>query len=695
MRIADYLDPVRIEKIVQSVECHPREVLAPRVTKDGLLLQAYFPGRDKVEVRVASSRRLIPMEYQGWDGYYAVLLPYWKLQPHVFVADGREYGDPYAFEGIISAETRSRFGSGICYDLYKHLGAHPVTVDKQSGVHFAVWAPNAVRVSVVGDFNDWDGRRHPMELCEESGIFELFIPLLGEDTRYRYEIKLADGLTYTRPDPCGNYFLENAAMPVVCALGYRWHDKSYMEKRRKKLPGEEATAIYECSLPDTGFVAPGQERSYRSIADALVPYVKERGYTHIQVLPVMEYPDNPYHTSGYYAPSSRLGTPQDFKYFVDRAHKAGLGVILTWTPGQFSADDRFLAAFDGTFLYEHKDPRQGVHPLYGNRLFNYGRPEVRNFLIANAIFWIREYHVDGLHMDGCSTILRLDFGRARGSWVPNIFGGNDNLDGIEFLKHMNSVIHRDYPDVFLSLEEDIDYPMTTGAVEEGGLGFHFKWNLHFTDNMIDFLGRDEQGRQARYDVLTHPMLHNYMDRQMLSLSRGLGFFDAGLFRGKIAGEGSACEALLRAAYTFMVCHPGAKLFAEGEDEGREFADALLGLLRSERALSALDFEEAGFCWINNMDAAHNVISYQRRDDAGNELLIVCNFSDYARPYYAIGAEAGAVYTEILNTDDERFGGTGGRNSGEMTAVSGPADGRNGHLTLSLARLSACVLKRKR
>ena len=694
MRTADYLDPVRIEKIVNSVECHPAEVMSPKVTRDGLLVQAYFPGKDKMEVRVGGSKRLVPMEYQGWDGYFAALLPYWKLQPHVFVADGREYGDPYAFPELISAETRSRFGSGICYDLYKHLGAHLTTVEKQSGVHFAVWAPNAVRVSVVGDFNDWDGRRHPMELCDESGIFELFIPLLGEDTRYRYEIKLADGLTYTRPDPFGFSFSENAAMPVVRPLGYRWHDKSYLEKRRHKNPGEGPTAIYECSLPDTRFVAPGQERSYRSIADALIPYVKDRGYTHIEILPVMEYPENPYHTTGYFAPTARLGTPQDFKYFVDKAHKAGLGVILAWTPGQFSADDRFLAAFDGTFLYEHMDPRQGVHPIYGSKLFNYGRPQVRNFLIANAIFWIREYHVDGLHMDGCSTILRLDFGRARGSWIPNIFGGNENLDGIEFLKHMNSVIRREYPDVFLSLEEDIDYPMTTGAVEEGGLGFHYKWNLHFTDNMIGYLGRDEAGRQARYDVLTHPMLHNYMDRQMLSLSRGLGFFDIDLFRSKIAGEGTSRDALLRAAYVFMVCHPGAKLFAEGEDVNTVFADALLGLLRSEKALSALDFEEAGFGWVNNMDAADNVISYVRRDEAGNEIMVVCNFSDSAKPYYSLGATAGDTYVELLNTDEERFGGAGTRNAGVLTASSGPMDTRTGHLTISLARLSASILKKK-
>ena len=694
MRITDYLDPVRIERIVNSVECHPGEVLAPRMVREGLLVQAYFPGRDKVEVRLAGNRRLYPMEYQGWEGFFAAVLPVRKLQYPVFVVDGREYGDPYAFAEQVSFEAQSRFGSGICYDLYKYLGAHPMTVDKQVGVHFAVWAPNAVRVSVVGDFNDWDGRRHPMELHEESGIFELFIPMIGEGERYRYELKLADGLTYTRPDPCGHYFLENATMSVVRALGYRWHDKDYLEKRRKRRPGTEETAVYECSLPDTAFVAPGQERTYRSIADALIPYVKERGYTHIQVLPVMEYPENAYQTTGYYAPTARLGTPQDFKYFVDRAHKAGLGVILTWTPNQFSPDDRFLAAFDGTFLFEHMDPRQGIHPKYGTRLFNYGRPQVRNFLIANAIFWIREYHVDGLHMDGCSTILRLDFGRARGSWVPNMFGGNENLEGIEFLKHMNSVIRRDYPDVFLSLEEDIDYPMTTGPVEEGGLGFHFKWNIHFTENMISFLGGDEGSRQARYDVLTHPMLHNFMDRQMLSLSRGMGFFDPAAFRAKIAGEGPAREALLRTAYTFMVCHPGAKLFAEGEDENAGFAEALLGLLRSEKALWELDFEEAGFSWVNNMDASRGVISYVRRDSAGNEILVVCNFSESAQPYYCLGVGEGSSYTEVLNTDDERFGGSGTRNAGVLNAESGAMDGRNAHLCITLARLSASVLKKK-
>ncbi len=692
-----YMNWAAIEGIVYSDENHPKEVMKPRTVKEGTLYQCFLPGAESVQLKELKNGKLHDMTMEDESGYFACVLSGKKAVPHTFVAEGTEFGDPYAVENQITGEEEVRFGTGIASRIYRKLGAHVREINGQKGILFAVWAPNAMRVSVVGDFNDWDGRMHPMEFHEESGIYELFIPELEAGCKYNYELKLRTGLTYTRPDPFANAFNLNHKKPVsVCAdLGYHWHDREYLEQRSRQTDHlTRPTAVYECPLQKweekTG------KHTYRELADEIASYAAEMGYTHIELLPIMEYPDaqsNGYQTGGYYAPTSRYGNPADFKYFVDSFHQKGIGVILTWTPSQFTGDVDWLASYDGTSLYEHLDPRQGIHPLWGSCLYNYGRPEVRSFLISNAEFWMREYHVDGLLLDGCSTMLRLDYKRGD-NYVANIYGSNENLEGIDFLKKLSEIYHKDFPDGLLMMEEDIDWPDITANTEDGGFGYDFKWNLHFTEDMLRYLGLSSEERKAHHEDLLNGMLHHYMEHFIVSLSRGIGFFDREALLEKIDGKTQEeKEALLRCAYGYLFCHPGKKLLTAGEEFHHAYLKDLIGLYRNQPALSGFDYDENGFEWINTMDSEHSVLTFLRKTDRKEEtLLVAANFSDENFPEYQVGVPFDGKYKEIFNSDTALYGGSGEVNSRARSARHETFDEREYSLRMRLAPRSIAVFQ---
>lgn len=693
------LDWQAIEGIIYADLRNPKQVLEPRAVKDGILYQCFFPGAEKVEFVEKKSGRSHSMVMEDEAGYFACVLTGKKPAAHTFLVDGEEKGDPYAFPSLIPPEEESRFSAGISERAYRILGAHVMEYEGESGVLFAVWAPGAMRVSVVGPFNGWDGRALPMEFHEESGIFELFVPGLGIGTEYKYELRLPAGLVYARPDPYGTAF--NApcdTVSVVADLSHRWHDREYLVKRSRVIDrGSEPVAVFECSLDSWRKKSENPEQmTYRELAIDILRYVKDMGYTHVELKPVMEYADEAsdgYKTTGYYAPSARFGTPADFKYFIDTMHEAGIGVILDWTPGGFSPDTNYLASFDGTGLYEHIDPRQGVHPLWGTKLFNHGRPEVRSFLVSNAAFWMREYHADGLRLDGCSTILRLDYARGAGEWVPNLYGASDNLEGIDFLKGLCRSFHRSFPDGLLIMEESTDFSDVTADPDEGGLGFDFKWNLHFNEEMLRYLSLSSAGRRKEYGILQNGMLHHYFERFILSLSRGVGPFDRERFRSGIDGSDQAKAALIRTAYGYMMMHPGKKLFTSGEESDREYFRALLGLYRSEPALYHFDYSESGFEWVNTMDADHSALTFLRKGEKEEDtLVVVCNFSDEDFESYEAGVPYAGKYKEILNSDSEEFGGTGRVNKRAKLSRAVKADERENSLRFRLAPRSIAVFR---
>ena len=542
------MDWPEIEAVVYSEEYAPREILGPHVTGDGVLVQCFFPGADKVTVKTTKDGKEYLMSKEDDAGYFAVLLNGRKIPEYTYLVEKEgeqtECYDAYAFPCQITLEEEQKFINGICYDIYEKLGAHPMTVNGVDGVYFAVWAPNASRVSVVGDFNHWDGRVYQMQRLSVSGIYELFIPQIPVGSLYKYELKLKDGLIYLKADPYANQAeLRPATASIVADLnGYTWKDQTWM-KDRKKIQTEDAPMfVYEMHLGSWKKPEDGREfYNYRELAPMIVAYVKEMGYTHVELMPIMEHPFDAswgYQVTGYYAPTSRYGSPEDFMYFVDTLHQAGIGVILDWVPAHFPRDTFGLANFDGTCLYEHLDPRQGYHPHWGTLIYNYGRPQVKNFLIANALFWTEKFHADGIRFDAVASMLYLDYGKNDGEWVTNIYGGNENLDAVEFLKHLNSIFKKKHPDALLIAEESTAWPRVTGSVEtEDGLGFDYKWNMGWMNDFIGYMSNDPYFRGSHHNELTFSMIYAYSERFMLSLSHDEVVHQKGSLLEKMPGTG--------------------------------------------------------------------------------------------------------------------------------------------------------------
>lgn len=679
----------RIEDVVYCEESAPRDVMGPSLTQEGVIVQGFFP--DAEAVSVVTGGKTYACELEDEAGYYAVLLPRRKIPEYKFRVtkngETKEFYDPYAFPGQITEDEEKAFCAGVYYEAYEKMGAHPMEINGVKGTYFAVWAPNAVRVSVVGDFNNWDGRTLMMHRMPMSGIYELFVPGVGAGDIYKYEIKTKDGGILLKADP---YAAQAQQPPCTASVvadvdSFRWNDEDWMSSRCRFADKKQPVSIYETSL--------GQWSS----AEELVDFLTETGYTHVEFLPVMEYLEeetNGYSTSAYFAVTSRFGEPEDFRALVDTLHQAGIGVILDWTPAQFPRYEGGLERFDGTPLYEQPNESGKVHPFWGTLLYNYASPMVKDFLISNACYWLEVYHADGLRMDDVDVMLYLDYGRNPGEWMPNLYGTNENLHAVEFLKHLNSIVKKRNPGVILIAQEDGLWPELTGSVEDDHIGFDYKWSGGWTKDFLDYLGETPQERKNSHDRLTLSMLYAYCERFVLTLGRrdvGTSFEE---FMDRIPGDEAQKFAQIREAYTYMMLHPGCKMMAPepGMPEGlKACIHDLNELYKANQALYTSDDKYDGFEWIQLMKYEENVISFLRKDtETGETLLAVCNFSDKVYEAYRSGVPFYGKYKEIFNSDDKKYGGAGVKNPRMKTSRKEECDERENSLTFRLPAFGAVI-----
>jgi 1,4-alpha-glucan branching enzyme len=601
------------------------------------------------------------------------------------------------------------FGEGTHHRIYEKLGAHPVEFDGVAGVYFAVWAPNANEVSIVGDFNHWNINQNPMQR-NKVGIWELFIPKIGVGQKYKFAIKNHHQHCFFKTDPYGyQQELRPATASVVTDLSYTWSDGDWMEHRRKTNPHEQPISVYEVHLgswlhtsidtPSENTPVPVPHKSgarfltYRELADKLIPYLKEMGYTHIELLPVAEHPFDGswgYQVVGYYAPTSRYGTPQDFMYFVDRCHQNNIGVIVDWVPGHFPKDGHGLAMFDGTHLYEHGDPRQGEHKGWGTLVFNYGRNEVRNFLLANALFWFDKYHIDGIRVDAVASMLYLDYDREPGQWIPNQHGGHDNIEAVEFLRQLNDTIFEYYPGILSIAEESTAWANVSRPTSVGGLGFNFKWNMGWMNDTLRYFTINAHDRSNYHGAITFSIWYAFNENFMLALSHDEVVHGKGHLFQKIPGDDWQKFANLRALFAYMFTHPGKKTLFMGMEFGqtrewnvngdldwwlldhqpyqqlKQLVQDLHTIYRQEPALYTDDFTNNGFEWIDCHDVARGLISYMRKDKNSDDIIItVCNFKPQPYHHYWLGVRESGCYIQLLNTDSKIYGGSGVDNPKEI------------------------------
>lgn len=616
------------------------------------------------------------------------------------------------------------FKSGNHFRLYDKLGSHPMSIKGQKGICFAVWAPNAERVSVVGDFNHWNGESHPLgNRWDSSGIWEGFIPGLEEGARYKYHI--VSRHNHHRIDKGDPYAFHWEVPPhtasIVWQMDYEWHDGEWMAGRRRANALDAPISVYEVHLGSWRRVPEEGNRylNYREMAHYLADYTKEMGFTHVELLPIMEHPfygSWGYQTVGYFAPTSRFGTPQDFMYFVDYLHQHGIGVILDWVPSHFPSDHHGLSYFDGTHLYEHQDPRKGFHPDWKSYIFNYGRDEVRNFLISSALFWLDKYHVDGLRIDAVASMLYLDYSRQEGEWTPNRFGGRENIEAIDFLKRLNEVVYTEYPDVQTIAEESTAWPMVTRPTYLGGLGFGLKWNMGWMHDTLKYISENPLFRKNHHDQLTFSLWYAFCENFMLPLSHDEVVHGKGALFGKMTGDDWQKYANLRALYGYMFGHPGKKLLFMGAEFGQwkewcheeslewhaldfethrgiqRWVSDLNRFYRSEPALHQIDFESSGFEWVDFNDWQGSIISFIRKGKEGGQVLVVCNFTPVPRYDYRVGVPAGGFWKEVLNSDGRDYGGSGLGNLGGFPADSVPMHGRPYSLNLTIPPLGVLFFK---
>lgn len=618
------------------------------------------------------------------------------------------------------------FGQATHYDIYKKLGAHLTTRNRKKGVYFAVWAPNAQAVSVVGDFNKWEDSADLMEKVGPIGVWEVFVPGAKLGDLYKFCIRTMDGREIYKADPYANWseMRPGTASRVADITKFVWSDANWMEKRKQTDPKQQALAIYEVH-PGSWRKHPASEADpdgfygYREFAHALAEYVKRMGYTHVELMGIAEHPLDAswgYQVTGYYAPTSRYGTPEDFKYLVNYLHKNKIGVILDWVPAHFPKDAHGLAEFDGTCLYEHADPRQGEHPDWGTKIFNYGRNEVKNFLIANALFWVEEFHVDGLRVDAVASMLYLDYGKQDGQWVANKYGGNQNLEAIEFFKHLNTLIRGRNQGVMMIAEESTAWPRVTGDVEkEGGLGFSFKWNMGWMHDFLEYMKLDPYFRKYNHNKMTFAMTYAFSENYILVLSHDEVVHLKCSMINKMPGLYDDKFENLKAGYSFMFGHPGKKLLFMGQDFGQfqewseareldwyllkearhqqlqEYVKDLLAMYRKYPALYANDNGYEGFEWINANDGDRSIFSFVRWSPTKrNNLLFVCNFTPMERSDYMVGVPKKKQYRLILNSADPKYGGSHPVEDTVFRAVKGECDGKPFHLEYPLPPYGVAV-----
>ena len=619
------------------------------------------------------------------------------------------------------------FGQGTHYDLYNKLGAHPMTVDEEEGVYFAVWAPNAAAVSIVGDFNEWDENATPMERLDPLGIYQIFLTGIKVGDIYKYCVTAQDGKKTLKADPYGFQaeLRPNNASVVADISDFKWHDSRWMKKREKFDDKKNPMFVYE--------VHPGSWKkheqteededgfyNYREIAHELAAYVKDMGYTHVELMGIAEHPFDGswgYQVTNYFAPTSRHGSPEDFQYFMNYMHEHNIGVILDWVPAHFPRDAFGLAEFDGTCLYEYADPRKGEHPDWGTKVFDYGKTEVQNFLICNALFWLEHYHVDGLRVDAVASMLYLDYGREDGQWVPNIYGGNENLEAIEFFKHLNTIVKKRNPGIVMIAEESTAWPKVTDKAEYGGLDFSLKWNMGWMHDFLEYMKLDPYFRKYNHTKMNFAMVYAYSENYMLVLSHDEVVHLKCSMIEKMPGSYEDKFKNLMAGYAFMTGHPGKKLLFMGQDFGQHrewsekreldwflldkepnrhlqaFVKELLHLYKNNKCLYEYDCYPEGFEWINADDGDRSIFSFVRHSERGkSNMLFIINFTPVERPDYRVGTTCRRKHTLVLSSDDKKFGGTGKRRPKEYKPAKKECDGRKYSFKYKLPAYGVAVFK---
>ena len=708
-------------KITEAKHHDPFSVLG-RHTKNGkTVIRAYLPYAETVHIdgETAPMQRLPDSDFFEYYPEKA-LSEHYQFNWTDKSAQQHQTVDPYSFGLILPEFDRHLFAEGQHWHIYQQLGAHLKTIDGIDGVYFAVWAPNAQRISVVGEFNRWDGRSHPMRNLGGCGIWELFIPGLSAGCLYKFEILNRDsGEVVVKTDPYGQQFefRPQTAAVVTNPNQYQWTDDAWLSQRQKRDWLHEPMSIYEVHLGSWQRDSRGNFLNYRQLADQLIPYAKNLGFTHIELLPITEHPLDAswgYQTTGYFAPTSRHGSPDDFRYFVDSCHQNGIGVILDWVPAHFPKDAFGLARFDGSPLYEHEDPRKGEHRDWGTLIYNYSRNEVKNFLLASAVFWLQEFHLDGLRVDAVASMLYLDYSREADDWVPNMYGGNENLEAIDFLRHLNSVTHQHLPGTVIMAEESTSWPQVTRPTWTGGLGFSMKWNMGWMHDILAYMQQQPIHRAYHHDQLTFGLLYAFSENFILPFSHDEVVHGKGSLLNKMPGDEWQRFANLRLLYTLMFTYPGKKLlfmgseFAQGTEWGfnrsldwyllqfphhqgmQTLVKDLNQLYTSQPALYQHDFEHQGFEWIDCHDVQQSVISY-RRKSADEDLIVILNFTPVPRQDYRIGVPAAGSYTTIFNSDSQYYDGS---NVGDALSVSEPIAWMNqtDSITVTLPPLAGIILK---
>jgi 1,4-alpha-glucan branching enzyme len=697
---------------------------------DGLVVRSFQPGARSVAVIDAMSGDAVAeLARVREDGMFVGDVPRRRPFPYRLRVDFNgavvEVEDPYRFPPVLGELDVYLLAEGTHVRAYERLGAHPMTLDGVAGVGFAVWAPNARRVSVVGTFNDWDGRRHLMRFRHESGVWEMFVPGVTPGALYKYEIKARNGaLLPLKADPVAFYAERPpATASIVYDFGrYSWQDDAWLRSRGGANSPSAPMAIYEVHLgswkrrPEEG----DRFLTYNELAAELVPYVQDMGFTHVEFLPVTEHPFDGswgYQPTGMFAATSRYGTPDEFRGLIDRFHRAGIGVLLDWVPGHFPDDPHGLGSFDGTYLYEHANPEEGRHVDWNTLVYNFGRNEVANFLMSSAMFWLDRFHIDGLRVDAVAAMLYRDYSRKAGQWIPNKYGGNENLEAIDFLKRMNELVQSNYPGVVTVAEESTAWPRVSRPAGEGGLGFSYKWNLGWMHDTLAYLAQDPVYRRYHHNQLTFSFLYAFSENFTLTLSHDEVVHGKGSLLAKMAGDHWQKFANLRAYYVFMYAHPGKKLLFMGNEfaQEREWTHQssldwhllndsyhagvqrlVLDLNRLYRATPALherDTEPEGFEWIDGSDEAQSVIAFMRRArDPKNYVVVVCHFTPVVRREYRVGVPEGGQYIELINSNSGAYGGSNVGNMGRIQAEPVPWQGRPFSLSLTLPPLGVLVLR---
>jgi len=721
-----------IDRVIDSDHHDPFTVLGlhfidqePRAA----IVRTFQPHAESVQIIVNDSKQYMYKMRQ--EGLFEIILHecsepiHYAFEINYFDGTVQTAADPYSFLPQLGDIDRYLFNSGTHYRLYEKLGAHRMTVAGTGGTIFRVWAPAARRVSVIGNFNSWDGRVHQMRSLDNSGLWELFIPDIAENELYKFEIRTQYRDLLIKSDPFQFYGeLRPKTASVVCSLDhYCWQDQEWLEKRAKTKPYDRPMSVYEVHLGswrrDPG--DPDRFLTYREIADTLVPYVKEMGFTHIELMPVMEHPLDEswgYQVTAYYSVTSRYGTPEEFMYLVDLCHQNDIGVILDWVPAHFPSDAHSLARFDGTALYEHEDPRQGAHPEWGTLVFNYGRKEVSNFLIANALFWFDKYHIDGLRVDAVASMLYLDYSRQEGEWIPNCYGGKENIDAIEFLRHLNSITYDHYPNVMMIAEESTSFFGVSKSADVGGLGFGFKWNMGWMNDSLNYISKDPLYRKFHHNALTFSLYYAFSENFILAISHDEVVHGKGSLLAKMPGDLWQQFANLRLFLLYQWCHPGKKLVFMGSEFGQwsewycktsldwhlpehqpqhrqlqDFVQALNNMYLENQSLWQVDFSYDGFRWLDFNDVDNSVIGFARFSlDHRDHVVCIFNFTPQVIYNYKMGVPESVTYQEIFNSDIHSYGGSNVLNINQLTVVDEPFGFAPHHVKLNLPPLGGVVLQ---